>query len=492
MAITLEFPASHSKKARNSTKRLPTASQVDVIIKDATSISHPTFEIHCPSNNGIIGGVNLFNVPCCYCSAFSRWYWITNVEHVTTCVFNITCETDVLATFRNEIGDTVAFVEYSTSNGSFMQDTRFPRTYESKLLSNKLKLNDFNTTGCYILQVATTQTSGSNGLLETYALAPSALKKIAQKLYATDLIGKITNTFSDPTTALGNCTWIPLKPNKAQGALTQIKFNDVSLGSGKRAKKTYSKFLGSIRIPDLHHGTYVDANGNKVQSWADYRNFPPYTEYYIYLPGVGLVEYPFQECFNSPTSQPSLGVNIYMSIPTGDVMYTLRPTTASGTSPEKTVMTVTGKLGYNVPTSSYQTGIGGAISSGIALGASLTTMAIAPQSIPFMAGTAINSGASTLLNAGKSSMSATGSMGSTLTSISSLMQVIGVALQYGTTDTPWSAAESMGLPLFKHIALKNLSGYVKCRNAFVNAWGSADELDRINAYLNGEGVLLED
>lgn len=488
MAITLQFPATREKKQRNSTKRLPMSSPVEVVLKDEISVFKPVFEIRC-QENGQLGGVNIFNIPCCYCSQFSRWYWITDVKHVTTTVFDIYCETDVLATFMNEIRATAAFVEYSASAGSFVQDNRFPRTYVSNLKSASLGMGDFNSTGCFILQAASSKADCNTGLVQAYAVTKTQLKTIAAKLYDPGLIKAITNTFSNPTEALGSCIWIPLKVAKAKSGSGSIVFNDVTLGTGGKAKRNYVKSLGTISPPDLHKGTYYDASGNRVTSWQDYRNFPPYTEYYIYLPGVGLTELPFQEIFGDGMSEPRCQVTINFSIPTGDVLYTISKPPTGGL--ESVVMTISGRLGVNIPTSAYQTGLSTVLSSAVAVGAAGLTMGLAPQSAPYMLGTAMTAGANAMMSVGKSSMSVSGNLGSWISSISDILKIRVLRIQYGTTDTPWDAASVVGMPLYKHKNLAELTGYVKCKNAFCSCWGSADEQDLINNYLNGEGVILE-
>lgn len=491
--VTLSFSASNDKKRRNSTKKMSMSASVPALIKDEIDIFHPIFRVNTNNNAGDLAGTNLFSCCECYCAEFKRYYWITGVTHITTCVYDISCETDVLATFIDDIKDTTAFVEYSASAGSFVPDNRFPRTYSSNLVGTELPLTDCNSVGTFILQVASSKATCGMGLLETYAINRGILKEIATQLYDPDFIKKITNTFSDPTTALGCCTWIPLKEEFASySESVPIMFNDVNMGSGAVAKKTYSKDLGTILLPELHKTTITDSNGNKINSWADYRNFPPYTEYYLFLPGVGLTELPFQEIFGDGTQQPQIKVFMEMSIPTGDVLYRIvRLNIAKPGDVNTTIMTVAGRLGVNIPTSSYQNGIGSAISSAVATGASLATMYFAPLSAPYMAGTAINTAFSAVTNLPKSSMSVSGNLGSFISSITDLNRVIAIRVQYETTDTPWAASTIMGMPLFMHKKLGTLSGYVKCKNAFVSSWCSSGELDTINAYLNGEGVFLE-
>lgn len=491
MAVTLEFPATHSKKARNSTKRLPSTALVDCLIKEEIDIMHPKFRIHCPTNNAIINGVNLLDVPTCYCSAFSRWYWITGVRHITTCVFEISCETDVLATFRNEIKATNAFVQYSqVASTPLIQDNRFPRTSASNLKTITKTIPNFSATGCFILQVATESPSGQTGLIETYALTPKQLKQIAKKLYAKDFFTVVPNAISNPTEALGTCTWIPLKLAKAIGSTVNIMFNGISLGSGARAKRVYSGTIGILRPPDLHKSTYKDSSGNTVTSWADYRNLPPYTEYYIYLPGVGMFELPMLEAFGTGITEPGIAVSFTLSIPTGDIIYTINRLPGSGT--KDMIMSVAGKVGVNVPTAAMQTGSLQAITSAVTVGASALTIGLAPQSAPYMAGTMLSAGASGAYQAMKSSMSVSGNLGSWTSANNKLLKAYVSRIQYDTSDTAWDCASIMGMPLFKHKQLGELTGYVKCSNAFVECWGTLEEQAQINTYLNGEGVLLEE
>lgn len=493
--IEIQFPATEYKKKRNSTKKPTTGASCQALIKDETSIFRPTFRINTENDQGTIAGSNIFRIPEVFCPRLSRWYWITDVVHITTCVYDIHCETDVLATYQDDIKNTEAYVEYSASAGTpFMQDNRFPRTFANNHYSNTLTVDDFSATGTFILQVASSSADGSGGLLNLYACSPAELSAIANRLYSADLIEKITDTFTNPTDALGCCTWIPVDKSKISSGSASIVFNNVTIGTGSIAIKHKTARIGKIKPIQLHKSRYIDANGNVVESWADYRNLPPYTQYYIYLPGAGIVEYPAQELFDDGSHEPECTIDYDLSVPTGDIIYTINRTNGSHPGDlqyQDSVMTIAGNIGANVPTSAYQSGFGKAISSAIATGAAMATMFMAPLSEPYMIGTAVNTAASAVMNIGRSSMSASGSLGSFAIANPKALLVSVSRIQYETSDTPYAARESCGMPLFAHKKLSDLSGYVKCNNAHVLCSGSADEQDLLNRFLNGQGVYLE-
>ena len=104
-------------KRNNSTKR-PGGDGLskDIKLKDATSVMSPVF---------FVQGFNPVSYNYVYVTDWNRYYFITDVKQVEN-MWEIACIEDVLATYKNEIGQSPAMVMYATGSTKRIVDSRIP------------------------------------------------------------------------------------------------------------------------------------------------------------------------------------------------------------------------------------------------------------------------------------------------------------------------------------------------------------------------------
>ena len=101
-------------KRKNSTA-VPSGSglEVELTLKNGTSILQPTFLLS--------ADIAEYN----YCHFNGRYYWINDITSVRNGLWEVQCRVDVLASWKSEIMETSAFVQYSTSdNDQNITDSR--------------------------------------------------------------------------------------------------------------------------------------------------------------------------------------------------------------------------------------------------------------------------------------------------------------------------------------------------------------------------------
>ena len=116
-------------KKMNSTAQ-PTIEDVAMVIdgylKETTTLDRPTF---------IINSNSLPDYS--YAQAFERYYFILDIVSVANNLWEVTCKLDVLATNRNNIGNSTFYVERASSAYTAqLYDTFYPSLCGRKQMVN--------------------------------------------------------------------------------------------------------------------------------------------------------------------------------------------------------------------------------------------------------------------------------------------------------------------------------------------------------------------
>ena len=234
--FTLTFGTTN--KQRNSTLVPPVSgSTVEVLLKEPTSIIKPVFKIH-TDDKGMADASELFGYNYCYCPEFRRYYFITDIVSETAVVFYIYCEVDVLATFREDVLNTRAFILYSQSSFNMaLNDNRLAKAVTFKDTPVTTKINKFDTTGSFVLTVASEESNGELGGSQSYALDSSQMSAIASKLYSKDTFDELIKMLGNPLAAVISCKWTPIKLSEASGVGSGFSIGGISFPSATTAKK---------------------------------------------------------------------------------------------------------------------------------------------------------------------------------------------------------------------------------------------------------------
>lgn len=502
MSFTLGFGTTN--KPRNSTKIPSISASCQVLLKDDTSIVRPTWRVHLGHGGAPANLAELSKMNCCYCAEFDRYYFITNIISETAVIALVMCEVDVLATYRTEIFGTDAFIMYAESEfNPMIPDGRLPLTGASKARFISYPMVHTDTTGCFCLTTATPNNDGTTGPASSVVMSEGELMSLAAKLYANDFWDSIKNEFYHPSEAIIGCKWTPIGLAHASGGgSSQIKIGKYDLGSGANAKRLVTATLAtSIYIP------HADSDPAKITGY-DYRNLEPYTEYYMWLPGVGIVQIPMKHFIGKGEALGEfvqLQTSYAASPLTGDITYFIQRTLDSsgnidgvGTAP----IVIKGNFGVDIPVASVNGAFGSMIQSvagTIGGGVMAVAGGVTGNPAAFVAG--ITMEASSGLKAGLDSIATTttisGGMGGWSVPETAHTSIGAITIAYDISDEPNNILKTIGRPLFMNKSIGSMQGLIKCTGAFVQCNATEEEHQMLAQYVNSStnfiygGVIIE-
>lgn len=467
--MNVTFYKNFSKKF-NSTKR-PTGAGFShtVRMKKECSVSKPTF---------LIDGVELdYN----YCVFNNRYYFITDILLNNDNIYEISCNIDILATYKPYITSYNAFVERSASNRDvFLKDDAISVSGEIvnfKKASTSVAGLTFNNAGMYIFPV-----------MNAYGV----------ELFATQHIEDFGSLFQSGTYA-GTNWWANgisaiMDMNKYFGKVIWVPYTIQSYGGSSVTTVTAGDpisvgplvwFLAHdcYKISDLKHieqnlGVYKI--NKPVLAYNDFRDMSrEWTEFVLHLPGVGKVKVD-----PSIVGNPDVELLHYVTFApaTGDIKYRIDAVKGYNTQTETHSLfgEYFGNLAYTIPWGDNQWMIEEAIANASNIAEDIGHggryggyVGAILSGIGNIARTVVDTFSSTQVSVQQPS----GSLPSVITDLDIVLSVT----QFGSADTPNTVN---GRPLFRNTNIGSLSGYVKCGNASLDIAGFEDEKKILNNFLN--------
>lgn len=448
-------------KRHNSTL-IPTGGTVlNVSLKNGCDLLAPTFYLDYAS------------VPAWSMMQFAgRYYFITGVTSLRQDYWQIDAEVDVLATYKTNIGNTIAFVEYASSGNTNIIDSRLAITTPKILEYVDTPLSDYvSTAGTYLLTVCGAAPAGGQGTAHTpgtqgsrtYALSAGTLANVfaSAKQYIDDIGSADTDSFeaikslARNLVGIGNindtikgCTWVPWNIQ----AMGDVTLDWIWLGVFDTGLSGYS-----VDVPIKSYETSVSIPWH----FSDWRRNTPYTQVYLYIPFVGLVHLSSENLIGESVIHVRVAINringnCNFEVRAGNqIIGTYSATTgvgvpvgASGISGETAAVGAIAHVGSMA--------VGGA--AGSISGAIAQVSQIAPNTI----------------TAGNLSGGASAGLDLNLRCYTVSHDISGTAL---------------GVPVFNMVSMP-ASGYVKTRDASVSGAMTDTERQRINQLMDG-GIYIE-
>lgn len=446
-------------KRINSTKR-PSGGVTDYVnLKNNTSINSPVFEIQ-----NVDTSVNY-----CFCPNFGRYYFITDIVITNAKIYELHCTTDVLATYNDSIGAYSAYIERSASKYNVMFNDPLVSVRQD-IVSVKRSLSDIvgisGGDGCYILRIA----GGSDKGVSTYASTSiSAFGPIFNKdAYIgqhEEVWEEIESVIFDPFKYVVSLAWSPIDFNLISAFGTTTSFIDI---------KWYAISLGTsvVKLRDTAITNSQTTINKPPHYYSDFRRYNNrFTEYNLYLPGIGAFPFP------SELTKDSLLLDYMIDLSTGDIFYSLNPSTASPVG-QATVATYSGNIyrqiqigsdsmNFTAVAQSVGTAIGGVASAigGNYVGGALT-----------VAGGAI----ATFENIVSPTPSVMGGDGASI----SVKLEPHIVLSQTVRGSGEVDAAQFGRPCCEVTQISTLSGFVKCGGASLEISGLSQDSELVNSYLN--------
>lgn len=435
----------HFSKRKNSTKR-PTGqgTEVSCLLKSATTFQSPTFVLQRPMNNML-----QFN----YAKWADHYYFIDSTTSINAGQTEISCTEDVLATYKNEIGNYSCFIERSSNQTTLANDTMYIPTNEwvlsTRNVSHKEKIMTSTYSQQYIIRVVSRTGVGS------YYINGNQLNDLLDYMYTesnfTDVItDAITKLMFDPFKYIVDLKWVPFVDsafNNSNDETIQLGFWD----SGVIAKR--------IDEDTVVNFSYSFAFDNPFYAITDFRYYSPsFSNYFIKLPFIGVV-----------------ALNPYKIDESVNALYQF-----DATSGLCNVFLQSKKVVF----ASYQFQLSVPVQIGYASTniAQLTTSAVSLVSAGLQGN--IAQGISSGIEAGRSITAPEVSMLGTIGNISNILnnQILEFNSYACTSIDPDGASEGYVDGAVRFIS--GLNGFLKCRNASIEISGFTGDQEAVNNYLN--------
>ena len=459
----------HNK--RNNSLKLPTeGNSIPCALKDSTSVTAPVLELKTATIP------TTYNYA--YISDFGRYYYVkewTYNKGIWVCYLTV----DVLTSWRSNILNTTAYVEYSSSlYSNNIMDPRMMSS-EEKFYTHWEEPEEsavFDTNGCYILSIISTDANGYNGACAVYALTQSQLSQFSATITAQDFIDGIwegiKNAFNNPFDAIVSCRWIPFSYSMLSGEEKEIVV--VYAGSGVNGKLLTSNFVTT------NFGTKIPSRTET----KDYTDVAPFVTGVLYLPFVGTVPLDLNAFY--PNNY--IYIKIVCDVVTGDLVYTL------GQSAEFFVSTYSGNCATQIPLSNNMVdSLGMVASSGGIIGGLVSTVAGIVKKDPGLISKGLGATGLGTYGTVRSAEVHTQTNGAISSRVGAHVQrtIELVLIRCIVPDSIGTGRkETIGLPCFRTNLLSTLNGYCQCSGASVSAPATDTELETINEFLNS-GIYIE-
>lgn len=435
----------HFSKRKNATKR-PTGqgTEVPCLLKSATTFQNPMFILQKPMNDML-----QFN----YAKWADHYYFIDSTTSINAGQTEISCTEDVLATYKNEIGNYTCFIERSSNQTTLANDTMYIPTNDwvlsTRNVSHKEKIMTSTYSQQYIIRVV------SRTGIASYYINGDQLNNLLDYMYTesnfTDVItDSITKLMFDPFKYIVDLKWIPF----VKSAFKNNNNEAIQLGfwdSGVMAKR--------IDEDTVVNFSYSFAFDNPLYAITDFRYYSPsFSNYFIKLPFIGVV-----------------ALNPYKIDESVNALYQF-----DATSGLCNVFLQSKKVVF----ASYQFQLSVPVQIGYASTniAQLTTSAVSLVGAGLQGN--IAQGISSGIEAGRSITAPEVSMLGTIGNVSNILnnQILEFNSYACTSINPDGASEGYADGTVRSIS--GLSGYIKCRNASIEISGFTGDQEAVNNYLN--------
>lgn len=271
-------------KRLNSTKNPPSTGgyTVKAVLKDNTSLIRPELEV--------VENVTSYNYA--YIPTFSRYYFVQDVIWQRG-VWRIALSEDVLATYKNVIANTTAYILRSaTFQDPTITDLLYPARTEIDTQKTEFTLEDGwieNPTvanGYYVVGIVN-NLSTAYGAVAYYVMSGKEMADFRAYMLGdiqsweqiTDFSGDVAKAFIDPFQYVVSCMWFPT------GVPVEVTKQTIAFGYWKSTlqasllSQTTRNYPFSLARPDRTH--------NKDLTYL-YRT--PWANYYLYLQPWGSIQ----------------------------------------------------------------------------------------------------------------------------------------------------------------------------------------------------------
>lgn len=480
-----------SKRHNSTLQPTGTGTVIDVYLKGGSDLLSPVFTLNSAT-------IPTFN----YLSFEGRYYFVTGIRNVRDQLYEVSCQVDVLATYKAAIQAASAYVVYYNHSQTEISDKRLTTKTTKTVQSNSAVFDALGTvspTDPAIVIMANGESS-----IGAYVVHQSDISAMLRNINI-DMGNELaTIDFSDLQNAADILDWLTRfgrvlgdwflslfgKVVYSGSALENIRSAHIlPLSRSDIGSNSVTVYLGNFDTGvtglEITDQLFTDSASVAIPWQAnDWRRNSPYHEIYLYIPYVGLVSLSASDLIDETT------VTVYVSIDkfSGDAIFQVK--TGSGNVIGHYTTNV--KTDYPIGSSNVSSAraTGSMISS--AIGAATAVAGIATGG----AGTMIIGGAAAaglgLVNMiAPTNTSIGGSTGGAMLGLTAdKSKVTCYTIFHDTTVGPHTIAAVEGEPHNGVLSLSGISGYVQTADASVAGAMTDTEREEINNLLDG-GVYIE-
>lgn len=450
MSLSITVYSGFSKRL-NSTKRPTGGTNIDVVLKQPTSIIHPAFKI------------TGFNTSWNYIQWGNRYYFVDDIIILTNDIAEYICSLDVLATYKDVIGASSQYVVRAASAYNLLiVDNKYP-TYANTNVENvefSALHNSFNNGGSFVIGISNGVGADSGGVTY-YVLNYVTMARLlaimfnATWLDASDISVELQKELVNPMQFIDSIKWYPF--DIANSGLIGLGSDEIKFGywgtgivaPTMSASDTVCAFAQQITVPS-----------HPQSARGVYLNGAPFSQMSIVCYTFGTV--PIDASIFAGTHALTLGIGV--DVMTGIGSMSLR----SGANGDL-IYKQFSNVGVECKISQITQGIIESVGSI----ASAPFSYIAGNPLGFAAG--IVSGLEALMP----QLTSGGANGTK--SGFNLPPTLIIKRQSLTPED----REQLGRPLCDIQTIGSLSGYIQCENVDVDSVGTAAEKRQIIEYMEG-------
>lgn len=449
--MVIEAYSGFTKKPNSTKQPSGSGTQLTVHLKENCSVLNPVF---------IVAGYSLAHN---YIKWGSRYYFIDDIIILSDSHAEYVCSTDVLATYKTDIGSSTQFVlRANSAYNSLVADTKYPAYANTSVenVSFDALHTEFVNGGCFVIGIQNGLSYQSAGV-SYYALTDSEMQQLLDFMYggtwlnAADISLELQKELVNPFQYIDSITWYPYDIPNSQivpSTPTSIKFgfwDSQIAGCLLNANNASAGFAQQITIPS-----------HPQASRGVYLNGYPYTRLSLDCYSFGTIA--IDSSIFAGVSSLTLGLSV-------DLLTGMGKMTLRAGSDAKIIHKEFAQIGVPMKISQVTQSlvgmgtnvVGGAI--GLAYG---NVVGVAQG---------ILSGLMCFLP----SMTSSGTNGTKSAFVTAPTLII-------TRQTLVDEDRAQfGRPLCAPTVISTLSGYVECENADLDSAASLPEKNQIMSYMNG-------
>lgn len=485
-AIFLPFAKRENSTLQPAVSPLPTgAVSLSVSLKDNTSIINPTLQVYNQAN------FNPSNLNYCYISKFGRYYFVNDWTY-SVGVWEASCSSDPLASFKTEISGLTKYVIRSASmeTPSIVDDFYPSLAWQPDYYTDTATFGwsrNF-TGGSFVLGLVNNDAQGIGAVSYYYVsygnlrdFLTYMMKDITSSWSAdfTGLTDALYRSIYDPFQYVKSCMFFPFSiwgTSSIESSSTPLKFGN------------YTSSINAFRIVRDSSDWYEDdATLDLPIGWLSLKGKErshPFAHLYLVCNPWGIIELDPQDFTNST----QIKVYIYPDLVSGDCFLKVYKIVGST---EQFITQRAAKVSIDIPLSSTTVDAKGLLAggAGIAGGLASTALGVVTGNPLSAVGGVLATAGGVIGAAASMAPSLSGSIGQTFNGIRALDGDLMLIYQ-NTYFAPENAAE-FGHPLYDTQTLSSLSGYIKCADGDCEINGATlQEMQAISGFLTN-GFYLE-